>query len=318
MACPTCGTDAAPVDGRCPRCGTPSAAGGGLSASDAPTAFGLPASDAATVGVPRSDAATIGVPAATTGGILPPGAPAPGQPFGTRYHIIRVLGAGGMGVVYHAWDAELGVAVALKVIRPEVLQDAGAAGEVERRFKRELVLARQVTHKNVVRIHDLGELNGTKYLTMPFVEGEDLASVLKRRGKLPLSEVLDIARQVAAGLAAAHAKGVVHRDLKPENIMLEADGEALIMDFGISRSVSGTGTATQLGAVLGTLEYMAPEQAQGQPVDQRADIYSFGLMLYDMLTGRQRLVGRDNPMSEMLGRMAGATPSATRRRSQRP
>src|SRR5690242_2190046 len=188
-----------------------------------------------------------------------------GQAFGPRYHIIRMLGAGGMGVVYQAWDAELNVAVAVKVIRPETIGDPSTAAEVERRFKRELVLARNVTHRNVVRIHDLGERDGIKYLTMPFIEGEDLAGVLRTRGKLPIPEALSIARQVAAGLAAAHQAGVVHRDLKPENIMLAADGTALIMDFGISRSMSGTATATALGAVVGTLEYMAPEQAQGQP-----------------------------------------------------
>jgi tetratricopeptide (TPR) repeat protein len=220
-----------------------------------------------------------------------------------------VLGAGGMGVVYQAWDAELGVAVALKVIRPEVLQDPGSAGEVERRFKRELVLARQVTHKHVVRIHDLGELEGIKYLTMPFVEGENLADVLKRDGKLPVPQTLAVAKQVASGLAAAHEVGVVHRDLKPENVMIATDGGALIMDFGISRSVSGTSTATALGAVMGTLEYMAPEQAQGQAVDHRADIYSFGLLLYDMLTGRQRIARKDNPMSEMMSRMSHAPPA---------
>ncbi|MEO6235418.1 MAG: protein kinase [Vicinamibacterales bacterium] len=231
-----------------------------------------------------------------------------GQSFGPRYHIIRVLGAGGMGVVYQAWDAELNVAVAVKVIRPEALGDSGNSAEVERRFKRELVLARNVTHRNVVRIHDLGERDGIKYLTMPFVEGEDLSGVLRRRGKLPIPEVLGIGKQVAAGLAAAHQAGVIHRDLKPENIMLAADGTALIMDFGISRSMSGTGTATALGAVVGTLEYMAPEQAQGQPVDPRADMYAFGLILYDMLTGRQRVAGRDNPMSEIMSRMQHAPP----------
>ncbi|HET7698805.1 MAG TPA: protein kinase [Vicinamibacterales bacterium] len=231
-----------------------------------------------------------------------------GQPFGSRYHIIRVLGAGGMGVVYQAWDSELNVAVAVKVIRPEALGDPAGAAEIERRFKRELVLARNVTHRNVVRIHDLGERDGIKYLTMPFVEGEDLAAALRRRGTLPVPEALHIARQVAAGLAAAHEAGVIHRDLKPENIMLAADGTALIMDFGISRSISGTATATALGAVVGTLEYMAPEQAQGQPVDPRADIYAFGLMLYDMLTGRQRLT-RGNPMSEIMSRMQHGPPA---------
>ena len=211
-----------------------------------------------------------------------------------------------MGIVYQAWDEELGVAVALKVVRPEVTADPEGAQEVERRFKRELLLARQVTHKHVVRIHDLGEIGGVKYITMPFVEGEDLAHLLKREGQLPVRRALDIARQVASGMAAAHEVGVVHRDLKPENVMIGADGQALIMDFGIARSVSGTGTATALGAVVGTLEYMAPEQAQGVAVDHRADIYAFGLMLYDMVAGRRRLAGRDNPMTEMMGRLQQA------------
>jgi len=232
-----------------------------------------------------------------------------GQAFGPRYHIIRVLGAGGMGVVYQAWDAELGVAVALKVIRTETLTEPGTAGEVERRFKRELLLARQVTHKHVVRIHDLGELDGIKYLTMPFVEGENLADLLKTQGKLPIPQVLTIAKEVASGLAAAHEVGVVHCDLKPENIMIAAEGGALIMDFGISRSTIGAGAATAMGAVMGTLEYMAPEQAQGAAVDQRADMYSFGLVVYDMLLGRQRLARRDNPMTELMGRMQHPPPA---------
>ncbi|HVL67582.1 MAG TPA: protein kinase [Vicinamibacterales bacterium] len=304
MRCPSCGHEPVSPGGRCAVCGF-LAAGDSAEATAAFPPLRHPG--AASVSSTTASSAPTGFtppPAATAHQTSADGPLAAGQPFGSRYHIIRVLGAGGMGVVYHAWDGELGVAVALKVIRPEVLRDAGAAGEVERRFKRELVLARQVTHKHVVRIHDLGEVNGVKYLTMPFVEGEDLASVLKREGKLPVPRAIGIARQVASGLAAAHEVGVVHRDLKPENIMLEADGDALIMDFGISRSVSGTGTATQLGAVLGTLEYMAPEQAQGVAVDHRADIYSFGLVLYDMLVGRQRLAARDNnAMSEMMSRM---------------
>src|SRR5215831_4526285 len=165
---------------------------------------------------------------------------APGQSFGARYHIIRLLGAGGMGAVYQAWDAELGVSVAIKIIRPEIMADPKTADEVGRRFKRELLLARQVTHKNVVRIHDLGEIDGIKYITMSFVDGIDLATLLKQEGPLPISKVMPLARAVVSGLVAAHAAGVVHRDLKPANIMINAaDNDALIMDFGIARS-SGT------------------------------------------------------------------------------
>ena len=223
-----------------------------------------------------------------------------------------------MGVVYQAWDAELGVAVALKVIRPEVLTDPISAGEVERRFKRELVLARTVTHKNVVRIHDMGSIDGVKYLTMPFIEGESLAQMLNRRGKLPVTETIAIARQVAQGLTAAHEVGVIHRDLKPENIMIAADGTALIMDFGIARTLAGTGTATAMGSVMGTLEYMSPEQAQGLTLDQRTDLYSFGLILYDMLTGRQRIARHANPMSEMMSRMQQAPPPVRQLDAQLP
>ena len=169
-------------------------------------------------------------------------APAPGAgplevgaAFGDRYHIIRVLGVGGMGAVYQAWDAELSVAVALKVIRPEIASDPKLARDIELRFKRELLLARQVTHKNVVRIHDLGEIDGIKYITMPYLEGSDLSTVLKETGKMPVPAALGIVRDVAAGLVAAHEAGIVHRDLKPANIMVLKD-RAVIMDFGIARS----------------------------------------------------------------------------------
>lgn len=293
--CPTCGTEQTASSPACAACGHSFTASDTTSANDVTVLGAAPDAETVAAAGPIVDRGT--------------GPLRVGQSFGPRYHIIRVLGAGGMGVVYQAWDAELNVAVAVKVIRPEALGDSATAAEVERRFKRELVLARNVTHRNVVRIHDLGERDGVKYLTMPFVEGEDLSAVLRRRGKLPIPEVMGIARQVAAGLAAAHEAGVVHRDLKPENIMLGADGTALIMDFGISRSMSGTATATALGAVVGTLEYMAPEQAQGQPVDPRADIYAFGLILYDMLTGRQRLARRDNPMSEIMSRMQHPPPA---------
>ncbi len=163
----------------------------------------------------------------------------PGQAFGSRYHIIRSLGIGGMGAVYQAWDAELGVAVAMKVIRPDTMRDPLVAADIERRFKRELVLARQVTHKNVVRIYDLGDISGIKYITMSYVDGADLATRLARDGALPVTEVMRIARQVVAGLVEAHKAGVVHRDLKPANIMIDRAGEALIMDFGIARSSGG-------------------------------------------------------------------------------
>jgi serine/threonine protein kinase/tetratricopeptide (TPR) repeat protein len=260
-------------------------------------------------------------PRSKTGGVL-----TTGQSFGSRYHIIRELGVGGMGAVYQAWDAELGVAVAIKVIRPDAIADPNAGVELERRFKRELLLARQVTHKNVVRIHDLGEIDGIKYITMSYVEGGDLASFLRTHGRLPVPQVIKIARDVVAGLVEAHKAGVVHRDLKPANIMLAKDGDALIMDFGIASSSAApppmmdsailpaalrhtaiSAEATRLGTVVGTVQYMAPEQARGQEVDQRADIYALGLIFYDMLAGQAyRGDYTDGAVAELQSRMEQA------------
>ncbi len=252
-----------------------------------------------------------------------------GQSFGPRYHIIRMLGAGGMGAVYQAWDAELGVAVAIKVIRPEVMEDPVTAEEVSRRFKRELLLARQVTHKNVVRIHDLGDIDGIKYITMSYVEGTDLATIIKTDGKRPIRELLHVARSVISGLVAAHTAGVVHRDLKPANIMISKEGEALIMDFGIAHSTGDAGAApapdsgqlpahlaraashqaaTTVGSIVGTVEYMAPEQARGQAIDQRVDIYAFGLILYDTLLGQRRASSGAAAVEDLKRRMTAAPP----------
>ena len=231
-----------------------------------------------------------------------------------------------MGAVYQAWDAELGVVVAVKVIRPEVAADPAAAAMLERRFKQELLLARQVTHKNVVRIYDLGEIDGIKFITMPFIEGEELATIIRRQDKLPLERVIKIARGIATGLEAAHAAGVVHRDLKPANIMVDKGDEAMIMDFGIARSTGGpnpvspdigaafqtsarTVGQTMVGAVVGTIQYMAPEQARAEPVDQRADIYAFGLIVYDMLLHQQRARGAGTAIAELTSRMQSPPPA---------
>jgi tetratricopeptide (TPR) repeat protein/tRNA A-37 threonylcarbamoyl transferase component Bud32 len=233
-----------------------------------------------------------------------------GEAFGNRYRIVSLLGMGGMGAVYKAWDQELSVIVALKVVRPEATADPDIARAMERRFKQELLLARKVTHKNVVRIHDLGEVNGIKYITMPFVEGEELAALLKREGKLPVKRALTIARVIASGLAAAHAVGVVHRDLKPANVMISPGDEAMIMDFGIARSTGGGTdvTHTVAGAVIGTVEYMAPEQAKAEEIDHRADIYTFGLILYDMLLGRRRFERCESGIAELTSRLVLSPP----------
>ncbi len=230
----------------------------------------------------------------------------PGMRFGRRYHLIRSLGVGGMGAVFQAWDEELAVVVAIKVIRPEALKDPAAARDLERRFKRELLLARNVTHKNVVRIHDLGEIDGVKYITMPYVHGGDLSRLIAAEGRLAVPRALNIARQIVAGLVAAHEAGIVHRDLKPGNILLDDEEHALITDFGIARSVTGAGGGTIAGTIVGTLEYMAPEQAQGVAVDHRADIYAFGLILMDMLVGRRPQAHTESAMAELFARMSKA------------
>ena len=263
--------------------------------SQAPTGLPPDGTDLDATGFPQSTLSTTGGTLATTtdaaidhatGNVRPMAGPLRiGQTFGTRYHISKLLGMGGMGAVYQAWDSELGVTVALKVIRAD--KGSGVSSDLERQFKNELLLARQVTHKHVVRIHDLGEINGIKYITMPYVQGKNLSKVLRQDGKLPLARALRLARQVANGLQAAHEAGVVHRDLKPANIMISGTGDeeqALIMDFGISASTSEAET----GDIVGTLEYMAPEQGEGRAVDGRADIYAFGLILYEMLLGPRR------------------------------
>jgi serine/threonine protein kinase/tetratricopeptide (TPR) repeat protein len=224
----------------------------------------------------------------------------PGQTFGQRYQIISLLGVGGMGAVYHVWDSELALSLALKVIKPD--SDPLATQELERRFKRELVLARQVTHTNVIRIHDLGEIDGIKYITMPFVHGTDLARLLATEGKLPMARALPIARQMVSGLHAAHEVGIVHRDLKPANILIDDSEKAVITDFGIARSTSAGTFATAAGAIIGTLAYMAPEQATGKPVDQRADIYAFGLILSEMLVGKRGSSGGDTALALLIER----------------
>ncbi len=366
MNCPSCGGRATVSNGRCTACGVaihsaksdgvwtraldaaaakaaglgsgafagsaapPDAATGPGLYGDAPTGAGAAFSDASTEPTLHLD------PDATRPGMSnepaaqaddsPAGPLSPGQPFGPRYHIVRLLGIGGMGAVYQAWDAELGVVVAVKVIRPEVAEDPAAAAMLERRFKQELLLARQVTHKNVVRIYDLGEIDGIKFITMPFIEGEELAAIIRRQDKLPLERVIKIARGIATGLEAAHAAGVVHRDLKPANIMVDKGDEAMIMDFGIARSTGGPnpvspdiGAAfqtsartvghTMVGAVVGTIQYMAPEQARAEPVDQRADIYAFGLIVYDMLLHQQRARGAGTAIAELTSRMQSPPPA---------
>ena len=233
----------------------------------------------------------------------------PGQQFGPRYTIIRLLGSGGMASVYQAWDETLGTAVALKLIRVDASTPRTELRALEDRFKRELKLARQVTHPNVVRIHDLGEVDSTLYLTMEYVQGADLATLLQREPRLPLPRVLLLARQIAAGLAAAHKAGIVHRDLKPANVMVvAAQDHALLMDFGIARSTTAATINTMPGALIGTLDYMAPEQARGEPTDERTDVYAFGLILYELLAGGRPRYSAEGGLSALIQRLEKGPP----------
>lgn len=203
-----------------------------------------------------------------------------GVVFANRYEIIKTLGEGGMGAVYKAHDRELERDVALKVIKPELANNP----QILQRFKQELILARQVTDRNIIRIFDLGEASGIKFITMEYIEGENLHQLLKQKGKLEVTEAVGIMEQVAAGLAAAHREGIIHRDLKPGNIMRDANGRVVVMDFGLARTLNGDGM-TQTGAMLGTIEYMSPEQAQGKELNASSDIFTLGLILYELVVG---------------------------------
>ena len=229
----------------------------------------------------------------------PHGALSPGTTVGRRYTIVELLGRGVAGAVYKARDEDLGQQVAIRTITFDDGTDAAARSDMERRFRREAQLAREITHPHVARILDISEAEGMLFVAMPLIEGEPLSALMQRRGPLPVRDAVNIARQIVDGLTAAHDRGVVHRDLKPENVMV-ADGTAVILDLGMARS---NATQSGFGGISGTVEYMAPEQSRGAGVDARADIYAVGLIIYDMLTGRKRLQGHDSAMAELLFRM---------------
>jgi len=204
-----------------------------------------------------------------------------GTVFAGRYEMLEVLGGGGMGKVYRVYDRKLEEEVALKLIKPEISANRKAI----ERFKNELKVARKITHKSVCKMYDLGESGGTSYITMEYVPGEDLRSFIHRSKQLTVATSLSIAIQVAAGLGEAHRLGIVHRDLKPGNIMIDKEGNAKIMDFGIARTLA-VADETAEGIIIGTPEYMSPEQVEGREVDARSDIFAFGCVLYEMLTGK--------------------------------
>jgi eukaryotic-like serine/threonine-protein kinase len=206
---------------------------------------------------------------------------APNRMLGKRYQIVQLLGEGGMGAVYKARDCELDRMVALKIIRPELAVNS----HILARFKQELILARKITHKNVIRIFDLGEADGMKFITMEFVEGKDLSSLIKEKGRLSFEECAEVIYQTCTALDAAHSEGVVHRDLKPQNIMMEKSGRIIVMDFGIARTME-EGGLTQTGAMIGTPDYMSPEQVMGEKLDARSDLFTLGVIFFQLLVGQ--------------------------------
>jgi serine/threonine-protein kinase len=216
-----------------------------------------------------------------------PGLLSEGSKFAGRYEIKGVLGMGGMGVVYRAWDGELGEVVAIKTLRMDAASAEPAALD---RFKQEIRLARKITHRNVVRTHDLGEVDGLYFITMEYVEGHSLKHLIQSRGALPVNVALTVGKQLCRALEVAHEQGVIHRDIKPQNLIVEPSGTLKVMDFGIARLAKRSEGMTQAGMALGTPEYMAPEQLLGAEVDFRADLYATGAVLFESLTGRTPFV----------------------------
>src|SRR5437899_7791366 len=216
------------------------------------------------------------------------------------YEITSAIGAGGMGEVYQAHDTKLGRDVAIKVLPEAFAHDSDRLA----RFQREAKMLAPLSHPNIARIHGLEQSNGTNYLVMELVSGETLAERIKREGAVPVEEALKICAQVAEALEAAHEKGIVHRDLKPANVKVTPEGKVKVLDFGLAKALEGeraeqdastsptlSEVATRAGVILGTAPYMSPEQARGKPLDKRTDIWSFGCVLYEMLTGRAAFSG---------------------------
>jgi serine/threonine-protein kinase len=275
IRCPACSTEAPETARFCPSCGEAIS-----SISQMPTGLATPS---AVEAARRRSPSSAPVGRLVSSDAIEAGGFTPGTVLAERYRIIGLLGHGGMGEVYRADDLKLGQPVALKFL-PRAL--AADPTRLER-FYAEVRIARQVSHPNVCRVYDVGEIEGQHFLSMEFVDGEDLASLLKRIGRLPADKALDISRELCAGLAAAHDKGVLHRDLKPANVMVDGRGRARITDFGLAVAAG----EVVRGEVSGTPAYMAPEQLEGKGASVRSDIYALGLVLYELYTGRKTFEG---------------------------
>lgn len=218
---------------------------------------------------------------------------APGATLSKRYHIKEIIGVGGMGTVFKAVDNELDEVVAIKTLKPEILSQDPSALE---RFKGEIRLARRISHRNVVRTHDLGEVDGVYFISMEYIEGKSLKDLIRARKRLPPAAAITIGNQLLRALEVAHEQGVIHRDIKPQNIAVTPDGVLKVMDFGIARLAKRTRGVTEAGMIVGTPDYMAPEQLLGDEVDARVDLYAVGVVLYECLTGNLPFVA-DSPIT---------------------
>src|SRR5579862_6457479 len=274
--CTNCGTELANNVAFCSSCGRPTSNTDDLATLDFATATSPLPPRSSRSASPSSSSR----PSSSAEYLLNEGRFLPGRLVAGRYRIIALLGKGGMGEVYRADDLTLGQAVAMKFLPDEAGHDEGLL----ERFRNEVRMARRVSHPNVCRVYDVGEVDGQTFFTMEYVDGEDLASLLRRIGRLPPDKALDIARHLCAGLAAAHAKGVLHRDLKPANIMLDGRGQVVITDFGLA-GVADDIRGNEIRS--GTPAYMAPEQLSGKEVTMRSDIYALGLVLYEVFTGKR-------------------------------